>query len=264
MRKPVRAAVGVLSVLLVAVGCGGGSATKSTATTVAKTDPSSTKASLPVAEQRSASQFASDKAEAERVVLRLTDLPPRAWTGKPDDSSDSPEKDAAGKQLGECMSVDPSIVAGGAKGKATADSDDFEDEGNHQVSNSVTVVSSRARASEQLAVFKKAEFPKCFETYMTTAIKSKTSGGGSSGGATFGAVRVTPFTVPGLNAESVSYRISVPVSGEGQTLDALIDMVVVLKGRTGVRMTFTGIGSPFPPDLETSLTNKIIDRAPAK
>jgi len=263
MGKPVRVVVGVLGALVVATGCGGGSATKSSASTVATTGPSSTKASSPVADRRNDSQFASDKAEATRVVLRLTDLPARAWTGKPDNSTDSPEKDAALDRLGKCLSVDPSIVAGDAKGKATADSDDFEDEENHQVSNSVTVVSSRELATKQLAVFRQAEFPQCFEAFMTTAIRSK-SGVGSSAGVTFGAVQVRPLTVPGLTAESVSYRISVPVTGEGQTVDALVDIVVVLKGRTGVRMTFTGIGSPFPPDLETSLTNKIIDRSPAK
>ncbi len=254
--------MGMLGALVVVAGCGGGSDVKSSSPTVAKTGPSTTTASSPAPDPRSAAQFASDKAEAERVVLRLTDLPARAWTSKPDTTSDSPETDAALERLGECLKVDPSIVAGNAKGKATADSDDFEDEENHQVSNSVTVVSSRERATQQLAVFKKAEFSSCFEAYITTALKSKTSGG-SSADVTYGALQVSPLNVPGLSTESVSYRVSVSVTGGGQTVDVRIDMVVALKGRTGLRMTFNGIGTPVPPDLETSLTNKIIDRAPA-
>lgn len=53
-----------------------------------------------------------------------------------------------------------------------------------------------------------------------------------------------------------------PVSAEGETLDVLFDVILSLKGRAGITMTFTSFAEPFPSALETSLT-KVIARAPS-
>ncbi len=264
MRKLVRVLVGVLCALGVATGCGGGTDVKSSSSTVAKTGPSTTTASSPAADRRSPSQLASDKAEADRVVLRLTDLPPRAWNIKPDRTPDSPEKEAADERFRNCVGIDPALFVG-SRGGATAKSDEFVDEEDHRVKNSITLVSSRERGAQQLAALKRPEFPGCFETYMTEQIQSSEPGAAPPPGVTLGTPRVVPFNVPGLNTDSVAYRATVPVTAKGQTVDVGGDTVIAFKGRTGIKLTFdTGDKTPFPPDLETSLTNKVIDRAPAK
>jgi len=265
MRKPVRALVGILVAAIVAAGCGGGDSDESSPTTTAATSgPTTTAATPPTSDPRSAREFASDKAEAERVVLRLTDLPPGGvFTGEPDTDTDSPALDAARDRFGECLDVDPSLVAGGAKGRATAESDDFEDEEGNQISNSVTVVSSRSRGAEQLAAVEKPEAPQCYEAFVNDAITESASGPDAPPDLAFGSSQVETLSLPGLNTEGVAYRAIVPVTTQGQTIDFFLDIVLALKGRTGISMTFVGIESPFLADFETELTNKVIDRAPA-
>jgi len=253
--------VGVLAVVLVAAGCGGDDDKNTSPTTVASTTPPTTTASPPTSDPRNEAQLASDKAEAERVVLRLTDLPAGGgWTGEPDTDVDTPEDEAARAQVGECLGVDPSLIAGGSRGRAKAESDDFENEQNQEVSNSVTVVSSRERASQQLAAYQKPEAPRCFETFVNQALKSSAA---ATPGVSIGTARVASLDVPGLNTESAAFRATVAITGEGQTVDLYMDIVLALKGRTGISMTFMGLGAPFPANLETSLTSKVIDRAPA-
>ena len=67
----------------------------------------------------------------------------------------------------------------------------------------------------------------------------------------------------GLNTDSVAYRARVPVTVRDQTAEAVFDIVLALKGRAGITMIFIAIGEPFPAELETSLTNTVINRAPA-
>ncbi len=259
MQKRARALVVSLVAGAVAAGCGGNSDDKASPSTVASTGPSTTISTPPTSDPRTAAELAGDKAEAERVVLRLDDFPAGAWTGTPRTTSERPEQEAARAQFGECLGVDPAIIAGGSDGQATAESDDFTDEQNNQVSNSVTLVASRERALQQLAAFQKPEAPTCLEAYLDTAIRG---GASNAQGVVFGTPLVESLGVPGVATASVAYRATVPVTAEGRTDDSLLDIVVGLKGRAVVRTTFVGVGTPMPSDLEAGLTNTIVERAP--
>ena len=127
----------------------------------------------------------------------------------------------------------------------------------------MTVVASRERAAQQLAAFTQPEAPACIATFVNTAIKSTASGPGVPAGVTFGNAEVEQLDLPGLNTDGVAYRATMPVTAEGQTIDFFLDIVLALKGRTGISMTFVGFQTPFTTDFETSLINTIIDRAPA-
>jgi hypothetical protein len=265
MRRWVRLVVGILAIAVLAAACGDDDDEESSATTTPATSPATTAA--PTADPRTPEQLAADRAAAERTVLTLADFPP-GWSGEPDTPNDrTPEQEAARERFATCLGVDPSFIGGGARAGAKADSDDFEDDDNNQVQNSVTMVFSRDRGVQQLATFRKPEAPGCFEAFVNTAIQQSVAnprpGQTARQGVSFGQARVEVLSVAGLNTDSVGYRARMPVTVQNQTLDALFDIVLSLKGRAGITTIFISIGRPFPAELATSLTNKVIERAPA-
>ena len=268
MRGSYRFVVGIVAVAVLAAGCGGDSDEESSSTTTPTTTPTTAAATTvpPTSDPRDLRQLAADRAEAERTVLKLADLPP-GWTAEPDTDDTSAEEEAAQERFATCLGVDPSFIGGGARAGARAESDDFEDDENHQVQNTVTMVFSRERALQQLETFRKPEARECFEDFVNTAFQAslRNPGPGQTAppGLSFGDARVELLSVGRLNTDSVAYRARVPVTVENQTLDALFDVVLALKGRAGITMIFISIGEPFPAALETSLTNTVIDRAPS-
>jgi hypothetical protein len=268
MRRSLRFVVGMLAVAVLAAGCGGDSDEESSSTTAPATSPATSPAttSPPTSDPRSPDQLAADRALAERAVLKPADFPP-GWTGEPDTDDTSPELDAARERFATCLGVDPSFIGGGARAGAKAESDDFEDDDNNEVQNTVTMVFSRERAVGQLETFRKPEARGCFETFVNSAIQQSVQNPGpgqtAPPGVSFGQARVEVLSVGGLNTDSVAYRARVPVTVRNESADALFDIVLALKGRAGITMIFISIGQPFPTDLATSLTNKVIDRSPA-
>ena len=269
MGRSVRFVVGIVVVVLLA-GCGGdsddesSSTTAAPATSVATTSPATT--AVPTSDPRTPDQLAADRAEAEKAVLKLTDLPP-GWTGEPDTDDESPEVDAAQQRFATCLGVDPSFIGGGARAGAKAQSDDFEDDENHQVQNTVTMVYSRERALQQLETFRKPEARECFEAFVDAAfqvaLRNPGPGRTAPPGLSFGEAEVELLSVGSLHTDAVAYRARVPVTVQDESAEAVFDIVLALKGRAGITMIFIGIGEAFPADLETSLTNTVIDRAPS-
>ena len=268
MRRSVRFLVGIVAVAVVAAGCGGDSDDESSSITTPATGEVTTSpaTTAPASDPRSPDQLAADRGAAERAVLKLADLPP-GWTGEPDTDDTTPEVEAAQQRFATCLGVDPSFIGGGARAGARAESDDFEDDDNHQVQNTVTMVFSRERALQQLETFRKPEARECFETFVNTAfqVSLRNPGPGQTAppGLSFGEARVEVLSVGGLRTDSVAYRARVPVTVREDTAEAVFDIVLALKGRAGITMIFISIGAPFPAELETSLTNTVIDRAPS-
>ncbi|HWC12786.1 MAG TPA: hypothetical protein VG455_16375 [Acidimicrobiales bacterium] len=264
MRRSVRFLVAVLVLAVLAAGCGGDSGEDSSSTTAPETSPATT--SAPGSDPRTPGQLAADRAAAEEAVLTLADFPP-GWTAEPDTDETSPEEEAAGERFAACLGVDEALVGGGARAGARATSDDFEDEDNNSVQSTVTMVFSRERALQQLETFRKPEAGACFEAFVDAAIEYSIRNPGPGQTTppelTFGDTRVDVLRPAGLNTDSVGYRARVPLTVGDESADAIFDIILALKGRAGITMIFIGIGGPFPSALETSLTNKVIDRAPA-
>ncbi len=240
------------SALLLLAACGDDTSASSSPTTI---DP------------RSATQLTADKAGAETAVLKLGDLPP-GWTAQPSspDSERSAQQRSAEAEFAECADVDPSVIGAGISSATRAKSEDFSDDGDHQVEGSVTVIATREAAKAQLNSIRKPEVPKCLASFVNRAIKSSIEnprpGQSAPTGVEFGDAKVETLNLPGLHATSVGYRTIVPVRAEGRSVDVNLDIVLALTGRTGISMTFTSFGSPFDSAIEVELTNKVIDRAP--
>ncbi len=259
----------LVAVVVLAAGCGGDDDDEESSSTTAPavtgtTSPATT--STPAADSRTPEQFAADRAAADMAVLKLSDFPP-GWTSESSTDDTSPELEAARDRLADCLGVDRSFLGRGGRAAAKAESDDFEDDDNNQVQNTVTLVASRERALAQLAPFRRPQARDCVETFVNTAIEQSVTnprpGRTAPPGLSFGRARVEALDVPGLHTESVAYRSRVPVTVQGETRDVLLDILLALKGRAGITMIFISIGQTFPAELATSLTNAVIDRAPA-
>lgn len=248
MMKAIGRVVMVPAVLVLAAGCGAGATRHASEPT----------------DRRPASQRADDDATVGRTVLRLSDLP-AGWAATPstDDPSAPPSK-AGEKRFAGCLKVDPSLFGAGAGSDATAQSDDFSDTDDHEVSSSVTLTTAD-RARSVLQAVGKPEATGCLEAFVNDAVRSTVRqpkpGDELPAGITLGKAEVVPLSLP-VHAESAAYRTKVPVSVEGQSLDAWFDMVLSLRGRVGATMTFISFGEPFPASLAADLVNKVVDRAP--
>lgn len=211
--------------------------------------------------------MAADKAGAETAILKLSDLPP-GWTAQPSspDSERSAEQRSAEAEFAECADVDPSVIGAGSSSVTRAKSEEFSDDGDHQVEGSVTVIATREAAKAQLSSIRKKEIPGCLANFVNRAIKSaiKNPKAGESAptGVEFGDAKVETLNLPGLHATSVGYRTIVPVRAEGRSVEVNLDIVLALSKRSGISMTFTSFGPPFDSAVEVELTNKVIDRAP--
>ena len=263
MGRLVRFLVGIVVVAL-AAGCGGDSDDEPSSGTTSPPGPATT--SAPGSDPRTPAQLAADRAQAEKAVLQPADFP-SGWTGEPDTDETSPEEEAARGRFAACLGVDRSFVGGGARAGAIAKSDDFEDDSNRSAQNTVTMVFSRERARQQFEIFSRPEARGCFEDFVDDAVEFsiRNPGPGETAppGVNFGEAHVDILRPTGLNTDSTGYRARVPVTAEGDTLDVIFDIVLALKGRAGITMTFIGVGQPFPSALQTSLTNKVIERAPS-
>jgi len=235
--------------LVVAGGCGGGSGKAS---------------SPPVSDPRSSSELAADKAEAQRLLLRLPDLP-ADWTAEPDTAGAKAQRTATRERYAACVGESPLLVGG--RDRAGAESDDFVDQNDQKASNAITVWPSRETARAELESSRQPKARGCYEAAVNGAIQEAVKNPPPDDplppGVTFGQVKVEVLNVPNLHADSVALRATLPISAQGQTADAIFDVVLAVKGRTTIDMTLQNLGEPFSPGLETTLINKVIDRAPA-
>lgn len=201
-------------------------------------------------------------------MLKISDLP-LGWTAQPnaDQATVSAEQRSAEAQFADCAGVDPSVIGAGRDSPTRAKSDEFSDAQDHQVESSVTVVATSDAAKEQLNSIRRRTVPGCLAKFVDRAIRSSIekpkAGETPPTGVTFGEAKVRTLDLAGLHAPSVAYRATVPVRAADRAIDVNLDIVLALRGRSGISMTFTSFGAPFATDVEVALTNAVIDRAPA-
>ena len=206
---------------------------------------------------------AADRAAAERAVLRLGDFPP-GWQAEPPDST--PEDPELTSRLAGCLRVDLSLFED-VGDKASADAPDFESPDQQQVSNSVGLAPSAAKAQELFAIFERPELRDCLKTVLSQSIQAELRrpkpGRQLPPDLTVGEVTVNPVSFPTFGDRTVSFRVNVPFRAAGEQLTAYTDLAVAMRGRALTLLSFTDFGSAFPTDLAQRFTRTVVDRLPA-
>jgi hypothetical protein len=209
---------------------------------------------------RTADQIAADKAAAQAAVLTQSDLP-TGWTGRPHKEVNDAALNA---ELAGCLNVPLALIN---RDKPTSvHADDFEDpSGRLEVDNTVGVEVTAAQANALLAIYQKPQMPDCLQKALTTRLEKSLSSTPTSagGGARVGQVKVATLDFPTVGQSHVAYRVTIPVTVQGQTVEITIDAVTFVKGRAGTSLTFQGNGQAFPTAMEVELAKVVEGRMPA-
>jgi hypothetical protein len=194
----------------------------------------------------------SDKALAERIVLKAGDLPV-GWKAEADDTGDG---SAIGKEIGDCANgIDPT------KGQSvqTVDSPHFVQPPFSQLQATVDVDSTLALA--------KADFGS-LDAVMTCIhdgfAKAAASGGFGNlpRGVTAKVGPVEPLPTFPYGDESAARRVTITVQGPGGSVPLSLDVRLVRRQRiVAALMTFTN-GSTLTADQEQDLVGKMASRMP--
>jgi hypothetical protein len=271
----------VLVVALATLGCGSSGGKKAAATdssdrsdsvssdSDAGSDSDSDSATDSVSSDgRSAQQLEADRKIAQGALLKLSDLP-EGFTAKPRSSSshDSAEEKAITEKFASCLGVDPSLVVNEDDDdtKATAKSDKFSKDPSLDFDMRASVGASSEDQEKVFEAFGAKKASACFETFFNDALtfnlEHPDPGETAPQGLTLGDAFVETHDLA-VEGKTVTYRVTIPFTIQGQTAEVVSDFVLALKGRIGMTLTFQNVGGPFPEDLEVQITQEAIDGAP--
>jgi hypothetical protein len=220
---------------LIFAACGGGSS-KSSSTTLAPTTTAA--ASTPT----SAGSDPAAEARAKNLVFVQGDFPP-GWTATP--STNSPQDKALSGELDAC------IGTSGADAKsADVNGDDFSMGQATQVSSEAQITKSEATYKSDIAAVKGTKFQPCLQQFVTKALTQAV-------GSQPASVQLTDLDVGTHGDVTIAKRMTAGLTAQGQTLNVVVDFVLMGKNKAEVTSTFTNLGGPFDQALEKSLIDKL-------
>ena len=217
-------------------------------------------------------QIAADKAVAEKAVLQLSDLP-AGYKGSPHDSSGSDKiPNAVAAKFGTCAHMPAAEITKLMNGDHQADqpsanSQDFALTGSSaltqtSISNTVELDRSSKDLSDPLDLFGASRALPCWKDLFQAAFNATAPSGGSIKGLS---VFALPTKSLGDQAAAFEARVDISTSASvvPVTVTAYLDLYFVRRGRAGVTLLGSGIGTRIPPTLERSLVQKVLDRLDA-
>ena len=189
------------------------------------------------------------QARAEAAVLTLADLP-AGW--KAFAEADRPDHGPTFEALASCLGVqDPDQDAVGAAMSPT-----FVAGLATQVTSKVAYSPSPERAREVASAYTGDKFTGCAQQAFAGDVTRN-----APPGATAKDVQVAPLEFPPLGDSTAAHRVTATIEIMGGSLPLFMDFVAVFEGEAVSRLVFLNPGSPFPAELQRSLTEKVVTRA---
>jgi hypothetical protein len=268
---PRRGVVIGVAIALVAVAAGafvltrGDDSKKSVATTSSSAAPATT---LPLTETRTPEQIAADLAAAQAIVLQLTDLP-GGWsgTGTRATGEETPSELDARNRQAVCLNSSPEELANlFSTAPSAARSDSFVDGQGLQAEGDVAIVANEAIAKRDFNLFKSRKFNDCLAQFANEALNDELASQGElPPEVKIGAPIVTDLRLGNVRADFHAIKMTFPLQYLQVSARVALDLVFALKGRTEITLSFlTEANAPaFSVDLETQITNALVQRAPA-
>jgi hypothetical protein len=230
----------VSSALLLALAlaaCGGSSSKSSSTTSSPSTTASS--ASTPA----SAGSDPAAEARAKKLVFVQGDFP-AGWTGSPA-TPDTPEDKATTKQLDTCIGT-----SGDDAHSADVKGDDFNMGQGTQVSSEAQIIKSDATYKSDVDAIKSPKLQSCLQQFLSKEIAKQA-------GVTPSSLDLVPFSVPTFGDVTKGMRLTAAMPIQGQTLNIVVDFVLMGKNKAEVTSTFSNVGQPFDQSLEKTLLEKL-------
>jgi hypothetical protein len=249
MNKIMTVGVGLAAVLGMAACSSSSKTDKSTVTTAASTTTT----------VKSNQNVAADQAAAQAAALKLSDFP-SGWTSQP--QSDDTENSTLQARLANCLGVSEAQFT---SPPAHYQSPDFSDSNDNTASSEVGYRATAAEQAPVFALFASPKTPGCFSEAVTAAVNQEAKHPSDPNNTLppnlkFGTATVSPMSFPSYGDKSLAYRVKVPITYQGLSIDAYVDLVVAIKGRADVLMDFEATSNPFPTDQEQHYTGLVVSR----
>ena len=195
---------------------------------------------------------ASDKAQAKKALLVLKDMP-KGWTSTK--SSGGGNKSLLGaKQLATCIGVNSSVVEANPP---QVESPDFHSANqNYEVDDQISIFPNATKAKAELNAVSNTKTPGCMTTILNGSYKSQIESSGG-GGTKVGTITVTRGNSP---KGTVAFVIVLPITAQGQSVEAHLTVVYFLHGHLGQEIVYYDFGTPFPTSVMNHLTTVAMHR----
>jgi hypothetical protein len=192
---------------------------------------------------------ASDKAQAKKALLVLSDLP-KGWTSTKTAASTGGAFPGA-SQLASCIGVPSSIITAN---RPTADSPEFTNQAKSEaVDDSVTVFSSAKEAQAQYTALSSIKTPACMATLMNGTQKTQLQKAAGTGD-TVGTITVAKIVPKNFAPHVTGFTVIIPISSQGQTVTVRTTEAFMVKGKVGHELRLTSYQSTFPASASKHLT----------
>ena len=190
---------------------------------------------------------AEDKAQAERIVLKASDIP-----GFTVDN----EEDGDDGGFRACLKDNPTwSVRPNPRG---ADSDFTNDDAVY-VSSGALLTAKVPEARKAFADVKAAMSSQCMRDEFKAAIVED-----APPGITVGDVATVPLSMPGLGDESTASRITVDITAGADRDKVYLDLAFMRRGRTVTGIMISEVGAPFAEAERIRLSSVLADRMDGK
>jgi hypothetical protein len=198
----------------------------------------------------------SSKAQAKKLLLVLSDMP-KGWKKEKGSGGSGSSNFPGATQLASCIGVPASLIT---SNPPEVDSPYYENKGGSlEVQDSVSVFPSAKAATADFNALANAKTPGCMGTLMNGAFKAQILASAGKG-ATVGTITVTRADPAGFAGGSTGLVMTLPISEQGVSLNAVITAVYYIKGKYGQEIDFNSYGPAFPASLANSMTATALHR----
>jgi hypothetical protein len=199
---------------------------------------------------------ASDKAQAKKALLVLADMP-SGWKTEKGSTSNGTSNFPGAKQLAGCIGVSSKLIN---SNPPKVDSPYFQNKsGSLEVQDSVSIFASAKVAQAKLGLMANTKSPSCMTTVMNGAFKTKVAASAGKG-ATLGTITVTRANPANFAKGATGLIISIPITDQGQSVNADIEAVYYIKGARGHEIDFYSYDAPFPASISKTLASTAFNR----
>jgi hypothetical protein len=238
-------ALALVSVALVAVGCGGDDEQGDDA----KSDPTSVRETEDPEDEPSPDP--ADQAIADASLLSLDDFPP-GWESESDDSDDDSEESQ--QRIADCVGVEFEVLYGSS---AEAESPNFVSSDDVEISNIVKLASDEEAAARAFDIASGPEFGECMAAELTDVIKEAAA---DEDDIAVGEPSLNEMSFGDYGDGTLAYRLTIPMETQGLSVEVVGDFVVVRVGRAQTTLSVLSFGSPYDVEALGELTRIATDR----
>jgi hypothetical protein len=208
-----------------------------------------------------ATTVSEEHAAAEASLLVLSDFP----TGWTEEAELEPTEQELAYQatIAECAGGEGNLLD---LGGPLARSPDFAGPDDQRVEESVTIV-ERAVAEDFIARFSAPGIEECFGDAVRTFVEENFASQDDPsqtvpGDVTIGEVTIEEALIEPAGDDLVAYRVTLPMTVTGVSLDAFVDIVAVRSGGSVAGLTFQSLFEPFPAEDVEHYIDVAVERLP--